>query len=140
MEGLELEVGQEIRGEPLVVRGCEMRIFSLLMADPNPLHFDPAAVQARGLGDKPINQGTINMAYVINPLLQLVQSPERLESFRCRFLANVLEGDTVCARGRVTHVGSESVTLDIWLERVGGEHVVEGTATLVVGRVVNDPR
>jgi acyl dehydratase len=109
-----------------------MNIFSLLMRDPNPLHFDPAAVAAAGLGERTINQGTINMAYVLNELLRLAGAPERIRSFRCRFLGNVFASDRVHAHARVTDVAGSLVTLDVRLDRAGGGGVLVGSATIDV--------
>jgi len=128
----ELRLEEEIFGQPLIVESSDMRIFSLLMADPNPLHFDPSAVLARGMGDRVINQGTLNVAYVINIVLELVRGPAQLKSFRCRFLANVFEGETVGARGRVSAIERETATVELWLERGNGERVLEGSATITL--------
>ena len=47
----------------------KMKIFAALARDPNPIHWDRAAVAERGLGDRLINQGPINLGYVVNMLL-----------------------------------------------------------------------
>jgi acyl dehydratase len=129
----ELAIGDEIVGEVVTVEQQPMSIFTLLMRDPNPLHFDSAAVAAAGLGDRTVNQGTINMAYVLNDLLRLVASPELIRTFRCRFLGNVFGGDRVRPHARVTAVDGALVTLDVRLDRVDGDGVLAGTATIDVG-------
>jgi acyl dehydratase len=42
-----------------------MREFAVLLADPNPIHLEPEAVRARGLGDRVVNQGPANFGYVL---------------------------------------------------------------------------
>ena len=129
----ELEVGQQFAGRLMTVDAKDMQIFSLLMSDPNPIHFDPEAVRRRGLGDRRINQGTINMAYPINALLELVGEPKSIRSFRCRFLGNVFEGDRVSATGRVSSVAGGTAVVEVWLQRENGDRVLEGSATLDLG-------
>jgi acyl dehydratase len=129
----ELAVGDEIDGPVVTVEQQPMTIFTLLMRDPNPLHFDPEAVAAASLGDRTVNQGTINMAYILNPLLEQVATPERIRRFRCRFLGNVFAGDRVQAHARVTEVAGSLLTLDVRLDRVDGDSVLAGTATVELG-------
>jgi acyl dehydratase len=127
----DLSVGDEIDGPIVTVEQQPMSIFSLLMRDPNPLHFDPAAVAAAGLGERTVNQGTINVAYVLNELMRFAGSPERITGFRCRFLGNVFAGDRVQAHARVTDVAQSLVTLDVRLDRADdGDGVLAGSATI----------
>lgn len=128
----ELAVGDAI--PPLVVDidGASMKVFSVIMRDPNPIHFDRDFVRSLGVGDGPVNQGTLNMAYPINALLQLVDSPARLRTFRCRFLGSVYEGDVVTAGGVVTAVEAGTVSADIWLDRQDGTRVLAGSAVLAL--------
>lgn len=126
----DLKVGDPI--PPLVVEVDlpSMKVFSVIMRDPNPIHFDRELVRSLGLGDAPVNQGTLNMAYPINALLQLVDSPDQLRSFRCRFMGSVYEGDVVTAAGEVTAVEDGIVSVDVWLDRQDGTRVLKGSAQL----------
>jgi acyl dehydratase len=127
----DLSVGDEIDGPIVTVEQQPMSIFSLLMRDPNPLHFDPAAVAAAGLGERTVNQGTINVAYVLNELMRLAGAPERIRSFRCRFIGNVFAGDRVQAHARVSDVAQSLVTLEVRLDRADdGDGVLAGSATI----------
>ena len=78
-----------------------MRDWSGFLADPNPIHLDVTVVQAKGLGDKRINQGPINVAYLMNMLMTAFPGC-RIETMNTRFLDNVYEGDRVVASGEVT--------------------------------------
>ena len=46
-----------------------MKNWAVFLADPNPIHLDVEVVKAKGLGDRVINQGPINVAYMMNMLL-----------------------------------------------------------------------
>jgi acyl dehydratase len=114
----------------------KMKIMAALLADPNPIHFDVASVQALGMGDRVVNQGPLNMGYVMNMLTAWTGSAECIRDIRLRFRGNVLAGDHVRARGTVTAVRRESgvrlADCDVVLEVVGGPPALTGTATVVL--------
>jgi acyl dehydratase len=125
----EYSVGEELPTVQFTVEGSSMKVFSMIMKDPNPIHFDVEAVRALGLGDRPVNQGTINMAYPINALLDMVESPSQLRRFRCRFLGSLFAGDLVTVAGIVTASRAEEFEVDIWLDR-DDTRVLTGSAVL----------
>jgi acyl dehydratase len=131
-----VRVGDRLPERRFVVTANGMKVFSVLMRDPNPVHFDPAFVQSLGLGDRPVNQGTITMGYPITAVLEWAGGPERVVSFRCRFLRTLLAEDEAIAGGEVTAVEREGertvATLAIWLDRGNGDRVIEGSAAVVV--------
>src|SRR5690606_30435151 len=45
-----------------------MKTTAALLRDPTPIHWDPAVLRELGMGERPINQGPLNMAYVMNML------------------------------------------------------------------------
>ena len=55
---------------PFVIEASpqSMREWSVFLADPNQIHLEVEAVKALGLGDRLINQGPANLAYVMNLL------------------------------------------------------------------------
>lgn len=108
-----------------------MRAWSVFLADPNPIHLDVAAVQAAGLGDKRINQGPINVAYMMNMLLSAFPGC-RIEAMDSRFLDNVYEGDRVVASGTVTAVEGNRVSCEFSLNVDGRGVVNSGTATIII--------
>jgi acyl dehydratase len=128
----DVAVGDRIPGLEFHVRAEPMKVFSVLMRDPNPIHFDPEFVASLGLGDSPVNQGTITMGYLLNAVLAWAGEAERLVVFRCRFLGSVVAGDTVRACGQVEAVEDDGddrvVDLTVWLERADGERVLSGSA------------
>ncbi len=108
-----------------------MRDWSVFLADPNPIHLDVEVVKAKGLGDKRINQGPINVAYMMNMLTTAFPGC-RIESMDSRFLDNVYEGDRATASGEVTSVEGNRVSCDIKLEVDGRGTVNAGTATILI--------
>jgi acyl dehydratase len=125
---------------PLVIESVSteaMKTVAALLHDPNPIHFDVDAVRALGMGDRPVNQGPSNMAYVVSMLSRYAGGPERIRRLRVRFLGNVFGGDRLVARGRVASVSDEGgdrlAEVEVWLERAEDDRVLEGTAVVAVG-------
>lgn len=109
-----------------------MKVFSALMADPNPIHYDAEFVARIGRGDRPINQGTLTIAYLVNAVIQWLDGPDaagRVRRFTCRFGPSVYAGDEVVAGGRVTSVDADGATMDLWLDR-DTDRVLTGTALI----------
>ena len=65
-----------------------MKSWAKVLRDPNPIHLDPKAVMAMGLGDRVISQGPVNLAYVISMLYGAFPG-SRLELLDVRYVANV---------------------------------------------------
>lgn len=112
------------------VRAAAMVPIADILRDPNPIHLDPAAVKAAGLGDRVINQGPANLAYVMNMLARAFPD-HRLEQMESRFLANVRDGDTVEAGGMITAREGNRITCEVWLNVADAGPAVKGRATLV---------
>ncbi|CND74828.1 MaoC-like dehydratase [Mycobacterium tuberculosis] len=112
----------------------KMKTMAALLSDANPIHWDVEAVRAAGLGDRPINQGPTNMAYVMDMLSSWAGGPDRLRRIRLRFTGNVFAGDHVRATGTVTGVrdedGATVADCDVRLDVVGGGTVLSGTASV----------
>ena len=116
-----------------VVDPATMKEWAVFLRDPNPIHLDPDIVKAKGLGDRVINQGPINVAYLIN-MLNAAYPSGSIESLDTRFLDNVYGGDTVEAFGTVEAVsqrdGATIVSCDIGLRVKGRKLAISGTATV----------
>jgi acyl dehydratase len=129
-------VGDRFAGAPVLVKPEAMKVWAEVLQDPNPIHLDPAVVRAKGLGDRVINQGPANTAYVIDALL--AQFPgARLRRLSVRFLGNLFGGETANASGVVTLVqaapGGVQVHCDVALN-VGARVVLSGSAVLDVSQ------
>jgi acyl dehydratase len=107
-----------------------MKDWALFLADPNPIHLDVEVVKAKGLGDKVINQGPANVAYLINMLMGALPSAT-IAKMDNRFVDNVYAGDRLVASGSVTAVDGDSITCDTLLMANGERTVITGTATLI---------
>ncbi|MBY8825643.1 MaoC family dehydratase [Sphingomonas colocasiae] len=117
---------------PFVVEAVSpgaMREWSVFLADPNPIHLDAEAVRAAGLGDRPINQGPANLAYLIN-LLSLNFPEMDIVTLETRFNGNVFAGDRCVAGGHVIEVGETGVRCEIWLDVDGGGRAVSANASV----------
>ena len=108
-----------------------MRQWAGFLADPNPIHLDEAVVRAKGLGDRVINQGPANVAYILNMLMAAFPSAVIL-SLHTKFLDNVYAGDRVTAGGSIASVEAGRAVCDVWLRAEGRDTVLSGTATLLV--------
>ncbi|MFB4308187.1 MaoC family dehydratase [Actinomadura sp. GTD37] len=112
----------------------KMKTMAALLSDGNPIHWDVEAVRAAGLGDRPVNQGPTNMAYVLDMLASWSGGHDRLRRIRLRFTGNVFAGDHLRAAGTVTDVrdedGATVADCEVRLDVVGGGTVLSGTASV----------
>jgi 3-hydroxybutyryl-CoA dehydratase len=108
-----------------------MKQWAVFLADPNPIHLDADVVKAKGLGERVINQGPINVAYMMNMLLAAFPGAT-IESMDSRFLDNVYGGDRAIASGTITAVDGNRISCAFTLDVEGRGTVNSGTATVFV--------
>ena len=108
-----------------------MKQWAVFLADPNPIHLDVEVVKAKGLGDKVINQGPANVAYMMNMLMAAFPGG-RIEAMDSRFLDNVYDGDKVVAHGSITGVEGNRISCEFALDVEGRGTVNSGTATIII--------
>jgi 3-hydroxybutyryl-CoA dehydratase len=101
-----------------------------ILRDPNPIHLDPAAAAALGLGDRVVNQGPANLAYIVN-MLAAACPDHRLVELDSRYLANVFGGELVEAGGKVIAVSDDGIECEAWLKRDEGIVAVFAKARLI---------
>jgi acyl dehydratase len=82
------------------VSAQRMKTMAAILRDPYPVHWDAAAVQAAGLGDKVINQGPLNLGYVANMLMDWA-GDDAIRRLHVSFPGRVHDGDHVTARATV---------------------------------------
>ncbi len=111
------------------VSAAAMKDWAGFLADPNPIHLDVDVVKAKGLGDKVINQGPINVAYMINMLMAAFPGG-RIEAMDSRFLDNVYAGDRVVAAGTITAIDGDRIDCAFTLDADGRGTVNAGTASI----------
>jgi acyl dehydratase len=118
------------------VEAAPMKVMALLLQDPNAIHYDPATVARLGMGDRVVNQGPANLAYLQNTLAAWAGGLDRILGVDVRFLANVVAGDAIEAGGRVVSLeedgGRTIATCAVWLDVTGGPRALQGTATVAV--------
>lgn len=129
-----VEVGNEILPFRVHVESAPMKVFTLITDDPNPIHWDPDAVSAAGLGDRVINQGGLNLGYVLNAVTAWAGSRRSIVGTQVRFLGNAFAGDDLVAGGAVARIDDSTTpstaTLNVWLRHVDGTDLVSGTVTV----------
>ncbi|PZU08870.1 MAG: hypothetical protein DI606_14805 [Sphingobium sp.] len=108
-----------------------MKQWAVFLADPNPIHLDVEVVKAKGLGDRVINQGPINVAYMMNMLMRAFPGG-RIKAMDSRFLDNVYGGDRAVVTGRITAIEGSVVTCEFTLDVDGRGTVNSGTATVEI--------
>lgn len=126
-------------GEPipsLVVHDVgvdRMKTMAALLRDPYPVHWDPEALTAAGLGDRPINQGPLNVSYVMNMLMG-VAGETALRRLDVSFHGIVRDGDTVEAGGTIDDTievdGEPRRRCSVWLDR-GNTRLLSGVAEII---------
>ena len=125
-------VGQEL--PRFVIESVDpeaMKQWAVFLADPNPIHLDAEAVRVKGLGDRVINQGPINVAYMMNVLLGAFPNG-RIESMVSRFVDNVYGGERITAVGRIEAVEEGRITCAVSLDSEDRGPVCSATAIVVL--------
>jgi acyl dehydratase len=139
---MRIEAGATLPELRVEVRADAMKVFSLLTADPNPIHWDIAAVRAQGLGDRPVNQGGLNAGYMGRVVTAWAGDPAALRALRVRFRGTVAAGDFVTAGGTVAGVTREDgivrAVIAVWLRDEAGAEVADGTAEIEVPAAAAD--
>lgn len=108
-----------------------MQQWAVFLADPNPIHLDVEVVKAKGLGDRVINQGPANVAYMMNMLMRAFPGG-RIKAMDSRFLDNVYGGDRATVTGTVAAIEGNSITCAFTLDVEGRGTVNSGTATIEI--------
>ncbi len=106
-----------------------MKTMAAILRDPYRVHWDREATAAMGLGGRVINQGPLNLSYIVNALHDFA-GEGCIRRLTVSFHRPVFDGDLVVASGRL--VGGEG-RADVWLERHRAgttEIVVSGTALI----------
>jgi acyl dehydratase len=130
------QVGDTIHGSEILVRPEALKLWSVILRDPNPIHLDPEAVRRKGLGDRTICQGPASAAHVINALQEMFVGAQ-IEYLAVRFLDNVFAGEIICATATITSVQSTDrktlIHCDVTL-KADGREALSGTAAVSASR------
>ena len=133
---MSIAVGDEIPPWTMEhVDPARMKTMAALLRDPYPIHWDRQATASIGLGERAVNQGPLNLSYVVN-MLHAWQGTTCVRRLDVSFGRPVFDGDTVTARGVVRElstVGGElRATCEVRLDR-DDEAVLTGTAVVALG-------
>ncbi len=121
-----LAVGERIPARSFEAEPGPMKTMAVLLRDPNPIHWDTEVTAALGLGDRPVNQGPINMSYLLEAVIGAAGAADRVRRFQVRFLGNVFAGERVECGGVVSAVDTEAGIATIELEATVGDRPVLG--------------
>ena len=113
------------------INGLSGSVRALCQGNLAPNHYwDRAANERDGLGPRVVNQGPLNLAYVVNMLMAWA-GPASIRRLTAAFGRYVLDGDRVVAGGVVEEVNDGVADCAVWLAR-GDERVVTGRAEVAV--------
>ena len=100
-----------------------MKTVAAIFRDPTKLHWDRESTRAIGFDGRLLNQSPINLGYVINMLMQWA-GPTCVRRVRAEFPRPVLDGDAVCAGGRVVAISRTEEEIiaecEVWLDSQDG--------------------
>ena len=104
--GLMYSEGFTLKDWEFLVPQESMDTWAVILDDPNPIHLDANAVKQVGLGNKTINQGPANIAYIINMIEENFPNSQILK-MNNKMTDSVLEGDLVTVSGHITEIKVE---------------------------------
>ncbi|MEP5765947.1 MAG: MaoC/PaaZ C-terminal domain-containing protein [Halieaceae bacterium] len=131
---MSVQAGDEI--PPWVMESVSaerMKTMAAILRDPNPIHWDRAAVDALPLqlGQRTINQGPLGLSYMLN-MLHSWMGPDCIQRIKMTFPRVVLDAERVTARGVVVSVEQEVAHCEVWLENDQGERLLQGQANIAL--------
>lgn len=125
-----MKPGDPLPPRRLTVEAAAMPVLARILHDTNPIHLDPAAARAAGLGNRVVNQGPANLAFVLDMLASALPD-HRIGEYQARFLGNVFGGDAVEAGGELVAVHDGRIICSAWLRRAADDVVLTVEATMV---------
>ncbi|MDC0708407.1 MaoC/PaaZ C-terminal domain-containing protein [Stigmatella sp. ncwal1] len=93
--------------------------------DYNPIHTDPEAGKAAGLGGV-ILQGLCTLGWAVEAVAVFVGDPGKIRRVKVRFSRPVVPEDTLTFEGRVTAVADGRLTAEVSATNQRGEAVLKG--------------
>ena len=104
--------------------------YAAASGDFNPIHIDPDAGKAAGLGG-PILQGLCTLSWAVEGVVNHVQDPTRIAKVKVRFSRPVMIDDVVTFSGKVTEVANGRAVFEISAKNQKGDDVLKGAVVEV---------
>lgn len=98
-----------------------------------PIHMDDAAGEAAGNGGA-FGMGNLQWAYLHNMLRSWVGENGEILSIEVQFRSPNVKGQTVTAKGVVTAIDGDVISLDVWTEQQEGTKLAPGSAKVKLGK------
>jgi 3-hydroxybutyryl-CoA dehydratase len=99
--------------------------YAAASGDFNPIHIDPEAGAAVGLGGA-ILHGMCTMAWAVESAVSYFGDPARIRRVKVRFSRPVMIGDVITFEGRVAEISTTHVAAEITAKNQRGEEVLKG--------------
>jgi acyl dehydratase len=112
---------------------ARMKTMAAVLRDPYRVHWDREATREMGLEGRVINQGPLNLSYIVN-MLHSFSGPTSVRRLTVSFGRPVFDADSVVAGGEISAIDGDRVTCAVWLKR-GDEIVVSGTAVIDIAHL-----
>tara|TARA_B110000467_G_C18315468_1_gene481165 strand:- start:683 stop:1114 length:432 start_codon:yes stop_codon:yes gene_type:complete len=128
-------VGSSLKNWEFLVPQESMDTWAKILDDPNPIHLDVNSVKSLGLGDKTINQGPANIAYIMNMLEQNFPNSQIIK-MNNKMTNSILEGELVNVSGQILNIKEKKsqliISCTLKLTAEGGKIAVISEVDLLV--------
>jgi acyl dehydratase len=128
-------VGSSLKNWEFLVSQESMDTWAKILDDPNPIHLDVNSVKSLGLGDKTINQGPANIAYIMNMLEQNFPNSQIIK-MNNKMTNSILEGELVNVSGQILNIKEKKsqliISCTLKLTAEGGKIAVISEVDLLV--------
>ena len=128
-------VGSSLKDWEFLVSQESMDTWAKILDDPNPIHLDVNSVKSLGLGDKTINQGPANIAYIMNMLEQNFPNSQIIK-MNNKMTNSILEGELVNVSGQILNIKDKEshliISCTLKLTAEGGKIAVISEVDLLV--------
>lgn len=128
-------VGSSLKNWEFLVPQESMDTWAKILDDPNPIHLDVNSVKSLGLGDKTINQGPANIAYIMNMLEKNFPNSQIIK-MNNKMTNSILEGELVNVSGQILNIKEKKsqliISCTLKLTAEGGKIAVISEVDLLV--------
>lgn len=109
---MKYKIGDTLENWSFSVIQENMNLWAEILDDPNPIHLDVNSVKLIGLGEKTINQGHANIAYIINAIDQNFPNSEIIR-LNNKMTDSIVEGDQVNVSGYIENISTKNDSIII---------------------------